>query len=99
VHINYLGKRGSFFQFLASHEVETLLPSFGYVVGDDRDRVSRDLVIQYLDDVGPDAIFERVNTFSETAAKIGRDRVLVPVALPYRRVASSRGYTHYERTV
>lgn len=102
-HINYFGKRGSFFQFLDAEslnlaEGDGLPASFGYVVGDERERIGRDVVIQYLDDVGPDATFERISTFSDASARIGRDRVLVPVALPYRRVASSRGYTQYERT-
>lgn len=99
-HVNYFGKRGSFFQFVATEELDAdMLPqSFGYIVGDARERVGRDVIVQYLDDVGPDATFERISTFSDASARIGRDRVIIPVALPYRRVSSSRGYTHYERT-
>ncbi len=100
-HVNYIGKRGSFFQLVDVQEtnVDQLPPHFGYVEGDARERVSRDLVAQYLDDIGPDATFERISTFSDVSARLGRDRVLVSVALPLRRVASSRGYTLYERTV
>ncbi len=102
-HVNYFGKRGSFFQFLDAElfspvEGNGLPASFGYVVGDERETIGRDVIVQYLDDVGPGATFENVSTFSDASARLGRDRVLVPVALPYRRVASSRGYTHYERT-
>jgi len=100
-HINYIGKRGSFFQLVDVQDLDAgqLPPNFGYVEGDTRDRVSRDMVAQYLDDVGPDATFERISTFSDASARLGRDRVLVSVALPLRRIASSRGYTLYERTV
>jgi len=97
-HINYFGKRGSFFQLLEIDTTENLPPSFSYMMGDHRERVGRDVTIQYLDDLGPGATFDNINTYSDASAKIGRDRVLVAVALPYRRVASSQGYTQYERT-
>jgi len=96
-HINYFGKRGSFFQFKEVEHTDALSPSFGYVANDDHP-FSRDVILQYLDDLAPEAIFDRLNTYSDTPARLGRDRILVPVALPYRRVAASRGYTLYERS-
>lgn len=95
--VNYFGKRGSFFQFRDAVVQPELPPSFGYVAGDSGGFPS-EVVMQYLDDLAPAATFDRVNTFSDDRARVGRERLLIPVALPYRRVASSRGYTWYERT-
>jgi hypothetical protein len=99
-HISYLGKRGSFFQLMESSLLDDDLPaSFSTIVGDNDAFAPRDLIVQYLDDFGPGVTFERVNTFSSEPQKMGRDRVLLPVVLPYRLSSSSRGYTTYERTV
>jgi hypothetical protein len=95
--LSYFGKRGSFFQLRDLSELAELPASFGHVPGDGHD-FSPDMIIQYLDDIAPTATFDRINTFSGSPARVQRDRILVPVALPYRRVASSRGYTWYERT-
>lgn len=97
VLVNYFGKRGSFFQWRDLVEQEELTASFSYVAGAGG-VFSPDMVIQYLDDLAPTAVFDHIDSFSVQGARVGRDRLLVPVALPYRRVASSRGYTWYERT-
>lgn len=96
-HVHYLGKRGGFVQTAAVREARELNASFTFVPGD-AERETRDrMVIQYLDDFGPGATFDAVNTFSDEKAKLNRDRILVPVGLPYSPVASSRGYTLYRR--
>ncbi|HCJ10007.1 MAG TPA: hypothetical protein DHW14_02425 [Clostridiales bacterium] len=97
--VNYFGKRGSFVQFRGMSQSDALDSGFSYVMGDERERLSPDMVVQFLDDFGPGVTFEAVNTYSPRRARLGRDRVILPVALPYRRKASSRTYTLYERTV
>jgi hypothetical protein len=95
--VNYFGKRSSFFQFANVREIAELDSSFSFVVGEQGNSFPSSMLIQYLDDMGPKATFGAINTFSAQSAKVQRDRILVPVALPYRRVSSSRGYTAYER--
>lgn len=97
--INYLGKRGSFLQFLGCETQEPLGPGFARPMEEVVGSFPVDAVVQYLDDLGGQAVWSRVNSYSEESAKLGRDRVFVAVALPYRRLASSRGYTRYVRTV
>ena len=97
--INYLGKRGSFVQFLGCTVQDDLGPGFARPLGETAGTFPVDAVVQYLDDLGTQATWQRVSSYSEESARLGRDRVFVPVALPYRRVASSRGYTRYIRTV
>jgi hypothetical protein len=95
--VNYFGKRSSFFQLDNVQEVAELDSTFSFVVGEQGNSFPSNMLIQYLDDMGPKATFGAINTYSAQSAKVQRDRILVPVALPYRRVASSRGYTAYER--
>lgn len=97
--LNYLGKRGSFMQFLGCAVQDRLDPGFARPLAEMAGTFPADAVIQYLDDLGSDATWSRVSSYSGDAAKLGRDRIFVPVALPYRRTASSRGYTRYIRTV
>ncbi|MCZ7554493.1 MAG: hypothetical protein M5U05_18255 [Anaerolineales bacterium] len=53
-------------------------------------------VLTQLDDVGDELSFARANIYSGKPITLGKHRVLRHVALPYRLVASSRGYSHYE---
>lgn len=96
--INYFGKRGSFFQFIRTEQAADLTPGFSMVVGDRREVLADSFIIQYLDDFGPVVTFEAINTYGEAPVRIGRERIFVPVALPYRKTRSSRGYTLYRRT-
>lgn len=97
-HVQYLGKRGSFVQFCGVEELAELPPSFTWhVLDNDRSVLTLNVVFQPLDDVGPSATFDRVNTYSDERLRIGKDRIFVPTAIPYRLVASSRGYSHYRR--
>lgn len=96
--ITYFGKRGSLVQSRGWGISERLDSGFGYITGDEQPELSSDMVVQFLDDFGPKVTFEAIDTYSDRGARLGRDRVIVPVALPYRLKASSRSYTLYERT-
>lgn len=96
-HVHYLGKRGGFVQVTGVSYAETLDASYSFVLGDGEREVPDQMVVQYLDDVGPRATFQAISTYSREQARLRRDRVLVPVGLPYVQVASSRGYTLYRR--
>ena len=60
---------------------------------------SSQVQFQQLDDIGEKATFKSINTYDEEKSKVGKDRVLLPVALPYVLKSSSRGYTHYLKSL
>jgi hypothetical protein len=98
-HVNSFGRRGSFFQLIATDEVTA--PDPGAVVvdpaGPGRELPVVGDVACLLDDTSPGAEFERVNTFSSEQARIGTERVLRQYLLPFRRVTSSQAFAIYER--
>jgi acyl-homoserine lactone acylase PvdQ len=99
-HINYLGKRGSFIQLqYMPNVVDELTSENGWVIVGQfpTEGLPLDAVFTQLDDTTEQATFERVNIYSAGKIELGKHRVLHPVALPYVRVKSSRGYTHYRR--
>lgn len=97
--VGYFGKRGSFFQF-AGFDYEESLPehSFTFPLDDPPESYSLDVVVQPLDDLGERATFDAINTYSTERARLGRDRVIVQTAVPYKMTSSSRGYSSYKRS-
>jgi len=95
-HINYLGKRGSFMQLQQVPRIMDGLPK-GWLIPAEplADGFMLDALLTQLDDTGDKATFEVVNIYSGKRIAMGKQRVLHHVALPYERVRSSRGYTHY----
>ncbi|TCP55766.1 hypothetical protein EV586_103420 [Tumebacillus sp. BK434] len=96
LHINYLGKRGSFVQVVEQEMQDELRHTFSVVLGE-RSTTSSVVMVQYLDDMGATATFESINSYSDVKNTLGRDRVMRIVFLPYRIKSSSRGYTVYSR--
>lgn len=96
-HVHYLGKRGGLMQPIGVRQVAALDAGFSFVPGDDDRQTTDRMIIQYLDDLGPGVTFSAINTFSDEKARLYRDRVPVPVGLPYVQVASSRAYTLFRR--
>lgn len=95
--ISYFGKRGGFVQAVAPPTVvdalddaythlcvmPTTLPLHG--------------TLQVMDDCGPETTFEQVDIYSAKPLRLGKDRILRHVVLPYRIERSSRSYTLYRR--
>lgn len=96
LHVNYLGKRGSFIQLQGVPEILDDLPPGFIVVDGQLPGFDLGAVLTQLDDVGEELSFARANIYSGEKITLGKHRVLRHVALPYRLVASSRGYSHYE---
>lgn len=95
--ISYFGKRGGFVQAVkTAQETEELTDVFTRIVGLGT-HFSLDGTVQIMDDCGPKVTFEQVNIYSSKNMKLGKDRVLHHVILPYRLTRSSRGYSLYER--
>ena len=98
-HINYFGKRGSFFSFTGAELLEALPPGFSLLVPEELAKASPGYATaQFLDELAselPRDIFERINSFSERPLGLGRHRVIRQYLIPYRVVKSSKSYTHY----
>lgn len=99
-HINYLGKRGSFFQFI-KWEVKDSLPGlFTLPANTMPEGPALYGLGHFLDDLGAldtKDLFDRVNTYSDKKVELNKHRVLVHHLIPYRQGRSSRGYTEYIR--
>lgn len=95
-HVNYIGKRGSFIQLQRIPDWQDELPHGWLAIGEPlTDGFALDAVLTQLDDATEDASFEHVDIYSGKRIRMGKERVLHHVALPYERVRSSRSYTHY----
>lgn len=102
-HINYLGKRGSFMQFIAAQLRDGSLPT-GYTCPE----LHADIVnggfgaTHYLDDFGEELVkdkegFERINSYGGKPSALGKYRVLTRTLIPYRYVVSGRHFTYFRR--
>jgi hypothetical protein len=103
-HINSLGKRGGFWQFVGSERAGGTLP-FGFTVPRTEasfEQIASYAMTQALDDFG-DALcaaddgFDRVSTYGSGPVRLGEHRILTATAIPYRRRSASRHFTWYQR--
>jgi hypothetical protein len=93
--INYLGKRGGFVQLQGeSQHYETIDDPF-VIVGEALQSFPLEALLIQLDDTSPGLTFEKANIYSAKNIQLGKERVLHHVALPYRLLKSSRGYSYY----
>jgi len=103
-HINNLGKRGGFWQFVCSERIQGALP-FGFTVPHldaSPEQIATYGMTQALDDFGEalyeeDDGFERVSTYGSGSVRLGEHRMLTITEMPYRRRSASRHFTWYER--
>lgn len=95
ININYLGKRGGFIQVQGLPEMGEALPGGYLPITGDLAGMAMDSVLAQLDDTDGKVSFAKVSIYTTERMSLGKERVLKHVALPYRRVGSSRGYTHY----
>lgn len=103
-HINSLGKRGGFWQFMGAERIEGDLP-FGFTIprpDASFEQIASYQLTQALDDFGdvlgkPANAFDRVSTYGSGAVRLGEQRTLTATAIPYRRRTASRHFTWYER--
>lgn len=94
--INYLGKRGGFIQIQdIPHLGENPEQSY-IIIGEPLESFVLDAVLLQLDDTSDKLTFEKANIYSGKNIQLGKERILHHVALPYRLLQSSRGYSYYE---
>jgi hypothetical protein len=93
--INYLGKRGGFIQLQNIPQVHESLDRRFIVIGEALQTFTLDALLLQLDDTSASLTFDKANIYSGKNIQLGKERVLHHVALPYRLVQSSRGYSYY----
>jgi hypothetical protein len=97
-HINYFGKRGSFFQYMKSRTISDLPLGFTVKATDPKGNIQGYEIVQPLDDLGElnsNDLFDRINTFSDKKIERGKHRVFVLTYIPYKMEKSSNNYTAY----
>jgi hypothetical protein len=97
LNINYLGKRGSFMQLVKLPRVVDALPNEYIDLSTDADQIPLHGTLQIMDDCGPETTFDQVDIYSSKSLRVGKDRLLRHIVLPYRIERSSRSYTLYRR--
>ena len=92
--ISYLGKRGSFVQYLGAKRTDQLNESFTQLL-DHAATVPAGVHFAWLDDFGPEANFEALNSFSKTPIKRGKHRKFEQTLVPLGLVRSGPGFSEY----
>lgn len=96
--INYFGKRGSFMQLITPpFSVENLPDGYTELTQETTQFVIGG-TLQLLDDCSPALTFEKANIYSGKGIRLGKERILRSIVLPYRVAKSSRSFTLYELT-
>lgn len=93
--INYFGKRGSFVQYARCERISNLDASFTQSIN----RLSGELPtlchLAIMDDFGPEASFEALNSFSSLKIKRGAHRLFVETVVPLGIRNVGPGFVHY----
>lgn len=95
--INYLGKRGSLMQYLNGVRQRRLDSTFTLPVDDATEQSAQMSQRSVLDDFGPGASFENLNSFAPTEIRRGLDRKFVETIIPLQVYNSGPGFVHYTR--
>jgi len=95
--VSYLGKRGGFMQLTGPPvTVDVIGTDFTVLTESIRDAFPLG-VLQVLDDCGADMTFEHANVYTGKRIRLGNERVLRQVVLPFEVARSSKRYTLYAR--
>jgi hypothetical protein len=95
--INYIGKRGSFVQFVGYSHQAKLGPCFTQPFDAGELKLPSGVHIAVLDDFGPDANFEALNSFSAVPVRRGKHRVFRETLVPLGLVNVGPGFSEYSR--
>jgi hypothetical protein len=93
--IRYLGKRGSFVQFLRAERLEELPPTRFMQPLEKVTTIPGGVHFAWLDDFGPDATFDALNSFSKTPIKRGKHRTFTQTLVPLGLIRSGPGFSEY----
>ena len=94
-YIRYIGKRGSFVQFIGSEWREDIDVTFTQPVESTALSLPPRSHIAPLDDTGPEADLETLSPYSSKRAASGRHRVFVNTLVPLGVINNGPGFTEY----
>lgn len=95
-HVNYVGKRGSFVQFLGRLYRRTDLgSSFTQPIGGEIVSTPVRSLVRALDDFGPDADLETLSSFTSKPAKRDKHRRFVETIIPVGLSNTGPGFSEY----
>lgn len=104
-HINCIGKRGSFWQYIEKTVIHGSLPSNEYTLPDNEDSITNAKYqwVHDLDDFGEILCkakngFDRISTYGTGTIKLGEHRILERTLVPYKFVQSSKHFTQFKKT-
>jgi hypothetical protein len=96
-HVNYVGKRGSFIQFRSVTRTAEMSEEFTQAANAPSLLLPGRSHIAPLDDFGPEASMEILNSFAKTSPKLERHRKFVPTIVPLGLVNTGPGFSEYHR--
>jgi hypothetical protein len=97
-HINYIGKRGSFIQFIGLSRRESLSHQFTQTIQNQEAWNLTAGPILPLDDFGPEADMEILSSFTEKSPKRDKHRRFIKTIVPIRLVNTGPGFSEYRST-
>lgn len=95
--INYLGKRGGFFQAICKPIVCSAFDEAFFEITRDSSRFLMGGTLQLLDDWGASMTYDHADIYHPKPIRLGKERVFRQVVLPYSLIRSNQGYSVYER--
>jgi hypothetical protein len=96
--VNYIGKRGSFVQFLGFSRAATLGASFTQPFELGSLAIPQRVHLAVLDDFGPEANLDALNSYSATPIRRDKHRKFVKTLVPMGVVNTGPGFTQYQAT-
>lgn len=93
--INYFGKRGSFVQYTGQSQIAQLDDTFSRAVQSESPPETPRGYRATLDDFGPKADFDALNSFSRSRIEPGVHRKFVETLIPMREYNSGPGFAHF----
>lgn len=97
-HINYIGKRGSFIQFIGLSRRESLSHQFTQAVQNQEAwRLTAGPILP-LDDFGPEADMDTLSSFTKKSPKRDKHRRFIQTIVPLRLVNTGPGFSEYRST-
>jgi hypothetical protein len=95
-HVNYIGKRGSFVQYLGRTYRRTDLGSgFTQPIQGEKVATPARSHVRVLDDFGPDANLETLSSFTSTPVKRGKHRRFIETVIPVGLSNTGPGFSEY----
>lgn len=95
IRINYFGKKGSFMQFKSFNQLEELPNKYLALMGEEETRLNSDSIVQFTEDIPPEATFEEINIYNQDENLTRKDNKRI-FLVNLEEVLSGEGYQYYK---